>query len=219
MQINRTQLKWIAVITMVIDHIGVIFFPEAWWMRAIGRVSFPVFSYCLVEGFIHTSDRKRYFGRLMLLALLSEIPFDMAIYGTYYEPSHQNIFFTLAMGLLLLEIMERFATRPMNQMFALAGLVLCMVFLKASYGIGGLLIIFTFYLMLVRGQEKTAWMLFAVINICFFTGYLQAFALLCIFPIKLYNGTAGQKSGRFFYWIYPLHLLILWVIAKYMGIR
>ena len=70
--IDRSVLKWIAVLTMVIDHVGAILFPDQIWMRVIGRVAFPVYAYCLAEGFRYTSDYRRYLGRLALFAILSE---------------------------------------------------------------------------------------------------------------------------------------------------
>lgn len=98
--IDRSVLKWIAVLTMVIDHVGAILFPDQIWMRVIGRVAFPIYAYCLAEGFRYTSDYRRYLGRLALFAILSEIPFDLAFYGVPFSFAHQNVFFTLTLGLI-----------------------------------------------------------------------------------------------------------------------
>ena len=91
--IDRSVLKWIAVLTMVIDHVGAILFPDQIWMRVIGRVAFPIYAYCLAEGFRYTSDYRRYLGRLALFAILSEIPFDLAFYGVPFSFAHQECVF------------------------------------------------------------------------------------------------------------------------------
>ena len=75
--INASVLKWIAVITMLIDHVGVVFFPEYSIIRWIGRISFPLFAFLICEGYRHTSNIWKYFLRLGIFAIISEIPYDI----------------------------------------------------------------------------------------------------------------------------------------------
>ena len=96
--IKTFLLKWIAIISMLIDHIGAVLFPWCEWMRIVGRLAFPIFAYLLVEGFVYTKDVKKYLVRLGLFALISEIPFDLAFFGTVFAPVHQNVFFELFCG-------------------------------------------------------------------------------------------------------------------------
>ena len=214
--IDRSVLKWIAVLTMVIDHVGAILFPDQIWMRVIGRVAFPIYAYCLAEGFRYTSDYRRYLGRLALFAILSEIPFDLAFYGVPFSFAHQNVFFTLTLGLILLWVLER--CREQLLLCAGAFAVLCFLAqaLHMDYGAGGLLMVFAFYLARQGAAPWIGWGIFVVINLFGYAGGVQWAAILALLPIGLYSGKAGKKKQRFFYWIYPLHLLLLWVIEKYI---
>ena len=214
--IDRSVLKWIAVLTMVIDHVGAILFPDQIWMRVIGRVAFPVYAYCLAEGFRYTSDYRRYLGRLALFAILSEIPFDLAFYGVPFSFAHQNVFFTLTLGLILLWVLER--CREQLLLCAGAFAVLCFLAqaLHMDYGAGGLLMVFAFYLAQQGTSPWIGWGIFVFINLFGYAGGVQWAAILALLPIGLYSGKAGKKKQRFFYWIYQLHLLLLWVIEKYI---
>lgn len=214
--IDRSVLKWIAVLTMVIDHVGAILFPDQIWMRVIGRVAFPVYAYCLAEGFRYTSDYRRYLGRLALFAILSEIPFDLAFYGVPFSFAHQNVFFTLTLGLILLWVLER--CREQLLLCAGAFVVLCFLAqaLHMDYGAGGLLMVFAFYLAQQGTSPWIGWGIFVFINLFGYAGGVQWAAILALLPIGLYSGKAGKKKQRFFYWIYPLHLLLLWIIEKYI---
>lgn len=214
--IDRSVLKWIAVLTMVIDHVGAILFPDQIWMRVIGRVAFPIYAYCLAEGFRYTSDYRRYLGRLALFAILSEIPFDLAFYGVPFSFAHQNVFFTLTLGLILLWVLER--CREQLLLCAGAFVVLCFLAqaLHMDYGAGGLLMVFAFYLARQGTSPWIGWGIFVFINLFGYAGGVQWAAILALLPIGLYSGKAGKKKQRFFYWIYPLHLLLLWIIEKYI---
>ena len=214
--IDRSVLKWIAVLTMVIDHVGAILFPDQIWMRVIGRVAFPIYAYCLAEGFRYTSDYRRYLGRLALFAILSEIPFDLAFYGVPFSFAHQNVFFTLTLGLILLWVLGR--CREQLLLCAGAFAVLCFLAqaLHMDYGAGGLLMVFAFYLAQQGTSPWIGWGIFVFINLFGYAGGVQWAAILALLPIGLYSGKAGKKKQRFFYWIYPLHLLLLWIIEKYI---
>ena len=214
--IDRSVLKWIAVLTMVIDHVGAILFPDQIWMRVIGRVAFPVYAYCLAEGFRYTSDYRRYLGRLALFAILSEIPFDLAFYGVPFSFAHQNVFFTLTLGLILLWVLERFREQLLLCAGAFAVLCFLAQALHMDYGAGGLVMVFAFYLAQQGTSPWIGWGIFVFINLFGYAGGVQWAAILALLPIGLYSGKAGKKKQRFFYWIYPLHLLLLWVIEKYI---
>ena len=83
-KLNGTVLKIIAALFMVIDHAGYMFFPKVIWIRKVGRISFPIFAFFIAEGFFYSKDRRRYLLRMLLFAVISELPFDLAFFGKWY---------------------------------------------------------------------------------------------------------------------------------------
>ena len=108
--INSFILKMIAIITMVIDHVGAVLFPMNMIFRYIGRISFPLFVFLLVEGSIHTSKIRQYELRMFLFALISEIPFDLAFSNKIVDIYSQNVFWTLTIGLVMLDLIQNGAS-------------------------------------------------------------------------------------------------------------
>ena len=102
---NVLILKIIVLLSMIIDHYGAIFHSGVDMYRIIGRLAFPIYAFLLVEGYSHTSNVKKYASRLFLFALISECPFDLAFYSKL-EFMHQNIFFTLFIGLVLMCLLD-----------------------------------------------------------------------------------------------------------------
>ena len=225
--LSGSGLKILAIVTMVIDHIGAAF-PRSTAsvmlhigqkrlmlytvMRFIGRLSFPIFAFLLVEGFLHTSDRERYGIRLAVFALLSELPWNL-LHADAWRYETQNVFFTLLLGYLGLCLIERIQKEggkdPKTVFFLIASFAVSSV-LKADYGSSG----FGFILMLYLLRAQPLFQ--AVVGACFLTSRWQAG--LAFFPIGLYNGKRGFIHGKIlsilFYAIYPVHMLILYWIKK-----
>lgn len=210
--LDNFTLKMIAILTMIIDHVGYVLFPEMTILRAIGRVSFPIFCFLIVEGFHHTRSHLNYLTRLLIFAILSEIPFDLAFHGGVCNWQYQNVFFTLAFGLMALFCLEEMNS---NKIYAI-GLILVIAatyFSKCDYGVGGVLLICMFYL--AKNNLIIKWILCALILYLYF-GTFELYGLIAMIPISLYNGKRGPKSAMFFYWFYPVHLLILFAIAYFL---
>ena len=112
--LDGSALKLIAVITMLVDHVGAGLFPEIIWMRMVGRLAFPIFAFLLCEGFAHTRDIRRYAVRLGAFALISEVPFNLLHSYRLFDLNAQNVFFTLLIGLLTLYGIDRLAGRADN---------------------------------------------------------------------------------------------------------
>ncbi len=97
-------LQCIAVVTMLVDHLGYELFPSADWMRMIGRLSFPIFAFMLAEGFVHTSQRKKYVLRLAAFAVVSEVPYQLfARHALWRIPPWSNIMFALLLAFFALD--------------------------------------------------------------------------------------------------------------------
>lgn len=233
--LNGNGLKCIAIAAMLIDHIGAVVIEGGliregmtlslsniatfssrpfWWrvdliLRLIGRVAFPIFAFLLVEGFLHTRNIKKYGIRLFLFGLLSEIPFDLAIFQTAFFGGYQNVFFTLFFALLALAAIRKWE----NDKFwwkSTAAVVLCCLcaeMLHSDYGAFGVAFVVLLYItrqnpfmQCVSGILATIW---------------ELTAFLAFIPIGLYNGKNGKTSYKYlFYVFYPLHLLVLYGIWR-----
>ncbi len=212
--LNGNILKWIAIITMVIDHVGAILFPQYDIFRYIGRIAFPLFAFLLVEGYIHTSNVKKYMLRMLVFALVSEIPFDIAMYGQMFYWRHQNIFWTLCLGLLVIFIIERAQKKYTNGFVIgfIAGIVI-MVFAhlcQMDYGAGGIVLIF-----LLHHFRYKPWLKYILMAIVFYLGFgpTQLFGMIAVIPMLMYNGQRGSCSMKYFFYVfYPAHLIVLQLI-------
>lgn len=235
--ISGYALKWIAIVTMFIDHFACVFFEGNYtsgnhqflnscfqgneilffkvyeWMRSIGRLAFPIFVFLLVQGFMYTGDRKKYWARMFLFCLLSEIPFDLAFHGSWFNLEYQNVFFTLWIGLTLLIAMEWLQTNGKQklQWLVIFGAILLAEGLQTDYGGHGIVLIVVFYLL--RWDEKWRIVLGSFYEI-FIIGWLEAPAVIAFLPMHFYNGTKGKGMKYFFYLFYPLHLLFLYMANR-----
>lgn len=216
-------LKILAILAMSLDHIAAVFLSPInmpyLLMRGFGRIAFPIFCFLIVEGYYHTRDVKKYMIRLAGFALVSEIPFDLCFYQRPFYWQHQNVFFTLALGLITIyaidEIKKRFSTSYIKALvLQFAVIILAMTtawFLSTDYSMLGILIIIAFYV--GRGN-----IIQIAISICIVTLYLgntfQLYSLLALIPIYLYNGKKGPSMRYVFYVFYPAHMLILYVMSS-----
>ena len=208
--IHTFTLKWIAILSMLIDHVGAIFFPEQLWMRIIGRMAFPIFAYLLVEGFVYTSNVKKYMMRLGAFALISEVAYDLAFFGVPLEFTHQNVFCSLFLGVLMLHLLVQMPEK-WKQMLVLAVLFGVAYFLRVDYGYVGLMMILLYYAL----REERFFKLIAVaaVNV-FFMGGVQSYAALAMIPIAFHNRKKGPGMKWLFYVFYPAHLLILYLVLQ-----
>ena len=218
--ISGFWLKIIAIITMTIDHVGAVLFPKDMIFRVIGRMAFPIFCFLIVEGFFHTKDVKKYMIRLGIFALLSEIPFNLLVSGSIFDIKHQNVYFTLLIGLVVIYAMNKCANQQLQSSVILfAGMAVSIV-LKTDYSFYGVLLIYVFYIM----YENRVKACIAMGAISAFWSIIQTAAIFSALPILMYNGKKGpafadKKAWKYmFYVFYPVHMIVICVIAWRLGI-
>ena len=218
-------LKCIAAALMLTDHVGAILLPEVPVLRCVGRLAFPIFAFFIAEGYAHTRDFGRYFRRLAILAVVSEIPFNLEN-GAVFDLTRQNVLFTFCLALLTLRGLEALGRERGFGRWAGCGLVLAAGFaagelLRIDYGGWG--VVTVALLQLCRdGKYAKLWLLLAMaavnglgmgsLTMPVFGGEMpiQIFAVAALPVIWLYNGQAGPKGlRRAFYVFYPAHLLVL----------
>ena len=223
-----------AMAFMLCDHLWGTIVPGNDWLTCIGRISFPIFAFLIVEGYFHTRNLKKYLLRLLCFALISEIPFNLAMGGRIFYPLHQNVLwsFLISIGLIHWNEKVKSGGSVWKQILCAAASVL----LGSAAGLltmvdfyhAGILTVMAFYFFRTR-----KWYGYLAQLICLyyinteilgglvyefsafgmvFTVPQQGFALLALLPIWLYRGRQGRHSKvlqYFYYAFYPLHLLIL----------
>ena len=222
--LSGATLKYIALITMLIDHTDkAILFQylvmdnppaAAIWISGafdiLGRIAFPLFAFLLVEGFYHTRNKAKYLRNMLVFAVVSEIPFNMYTGGELFVTWHQNIFFTLAIGLCVIWGIESLKQRTDKWIPLAIGAVLlgCLVATlgQTDYSYQGILVIALFYLF----HDNKFKSLIAFIPLLKTPWAILGFAIT-----NLYNGERGKQYKWFNYWFYPVHLLILGLIRMY----
>ncbi len=205
-------LKIIALTTMIIDHYGAIFQGDMTILRIIGRLAFPIYCFLLVEGYYHTRNVKKYALRLLIFALISEIPFDFAFYGGLYF-LHQNIFFTLFIGLVAMYFLDnKDGKYKLPRVVVIIAACVIASLLFTDYGSIGIIYILAFYYVRNYGKFKKLQILSIIMMLVNFgASILQQFSLLSLLLIYFYNGEPGPQNKFLqilFYAAYPLHLIL-----------
>ena len=225
------SLKIIALITMFIDHFGYVFMGNFSFCNFIGRIAFPIFAFQISEGYEHTKNLKKYFLRLGIFAIISQIPF--------------YVFFTLFLGLLSIYLYDYINNLLQKQMSnfsnnmsdkkvlaltiisKIVGIIVVLLIayvaelMNTDYGFWGVLVVFMFYVL----KSKELLMTIAFFALCiakYIIPYIQSgfnlvylvLALCTFLPIIFitsYKGKQGPKIKYLLYIFYPLHLLILYL--------
>ena len=234
-------LKIIAVLSMAIDHVGAAIFlpyvsylfqtgaPQAetvyqvyWVLRDIGRLAFPIYCFLLTEGFFHTSSRIKYARNLLLFALISEIPFDLALFGEPFYWEGQNVYWTLFFGLFGMMIMQKIwetewqmVLKAVLMGIAAAGCIALGYALQTDYDAYGVAAILVMYVLRrFRLIGFTAGVLILI-----WMSDVEVYALFALPLVFLYNGERGRQKKWFFYSFYPAHFLVLYVVFLFFKNR
>ena len=247
-KLTGAHLKWLAIVVMLIDHIGAVVLEPVilqttvtvtnyermqllyhinMILRSIGRFAFPVFCFLLVEGFYHTRSRAKYLRNLLIFAVISEVPFNLAIAGELLSFQYQNVFLTLAAGFGAICVFDELKQRiyiseqarqaggsravivyQLLQVTAVFAIALAAEWLHTDYGAVGVAVIFILYIM----HDKPVLSAVAAWVILSLTNGLEVYCFPFIFAVMLYNGQRGRQAKYFFYVFYPVHLLLLVMI-------
>jgi hypothetical protein len=214
---QSNYIKLIAIVTMLVDHIGLLFFPGNIWYRVIGRISFPLFAYQIGVSYEHTRNFKRYILKLLLCALIFQSVYFAARWvDSSVDPGYLNIFFTLALGLFLIWLADRRRYLLAAGALALPALASA-AGLTMDYGVYGAAMILFMYLL----RNRLFWTILCLgvgtFLYCFVTpgsSFLQMYCLLA--AVFLFKPLSLRWSipGWFFYGFYPSHLLLLYGIRE-----
>ena len=238
-------LKWVAIAAMFIDHTAAVLgglFLFSWYdpMRDVGRIAFPIFAYGIAQGCVYTHSARRYLGRLLLFAVLSELPYQLAL-GQPLPPrfATTNVFFTLFAGAACCQIVKFCKSKGRRWAWAavvpVGAIVLLCEMQHTDYGGFGVLCILLPYLFWESKPARIIALGSVVALIYIVVSHFQGFgmplywiyapenvgsmvretlfALAGVGLIALYNGQPGSKRGKWvFYVFYPAHLLALYLI-------
>ena len=224
---SASILKCIAMISMLIDHVGVVFSPwlepEVYTMlRALGRTAFPLYAFMLVEGAVHTKNAPKYLLRLVIFSLISEVPFDFAFYsrtGSLLYWQHQNVFITLSIGLAAIILLEKVRKSTINLglqnlLVGVIALLACLLvdFTYGDYGYLGVALILFLYFLKAFPRIAPLVILLWLAYYDWSTGFvMELYGIPAALLIVFYNGRKGGSHlpKWFFYGFYPAHLLFL----------
>ena len=224
---SGSTLKLIAIFCMLLDHIASVVLeldpiysfgmvPQIKMLfNTLGRISFPIFAFLIVEGFVHTSNIKKYIVRLFAFAIISELPFNLAFSGEFSILSANNVFYTLAIGLLTVYVIDKFNKSITVQLAITFAMAMVTAILGTDYSFIGIFIIVGFY---IFREDKAALTICMSILFSYMfvikksVGYLGMFLSLPL--ILSYNGEKGLSLKYVFYVFYPVHLIILFSIAQ-----
>ena len=224
-------LHIMAMLFMLCDHLWGTIVPGHDWLTCIGRIAFPIFAFMIMEGYFHTSNLKKYVKRLLIFAIISEIPFNLALGSRLFYPIHQNVLWSFLISIELIHWNEKTKEKAMWKRVIVAILSVLIAYIVGiitfvDFYNAGILIVLVFYFFRQRkwwsyvGQFICLYYINVemlgglVYEIPVFDGiyYLhrQGLALLALIPIWLYHGKQGYHSKtlqRIYYWFYPIHLL------------
>lgn len=214
------MLKLIAVLTMVIDHIGYLFFPDQEWMRAIGRLTMPIFGYAIARGFFYTRDSKGYLLRVAALAVISQLPFMLLFGGsTEFQIGDWSFWFPLlnmvvpwALALLLLHFPP----------LAVFPIVLVLLYVPMDYTSLVILLPIALYHFWFRERRpvlallSTAAILSGISLVSFPLQWWSLLAIPLIYFLEPYDGKL-KLNRWFFYSFYPAHMLLLLIPVYLIG--
>lgn len=242
MDLSAAALHILAMAFMLMDHLWATLLPAQEWLTCVGRIAFPIFAFMAVEGYFHTHNLKKYLLRMLIFAVISEVPFDLMYGGTWFYPIHQNVIWTLMMGLVGIHLMESVRKKKSTFVYILVSAIVVILggllgtlSMVDYYGIG-VLTVFIFYFFRGRKWWCLLGQMLALywVNVEMLGGLMypirlfgmefelcqQGLALLALLPIWLYRGRQGYHSKPFQYFcyaFYPIHMLVIVFVLNFIN--
>ncbi len=212
---NGFQIKLLAFIFMIFDHLGYLF-PESLpiWFRLVGRFSFPAFGFLIAEGCKKTRSPEKYMLRLGLLALACEIPYDLCFNESINFLEDMNIIWTLLAGAAVIYVFN-LNIKPIFRAAAIGCILAALGFLGLDYGVWGVVLIFAYYVFKGKGAVIFSTVIIFTLKwlgyiapLSFYSFFWAFSCLGWVLPV-LYNGERGEEPKYFFYAAYFLHIILL----------
>ncbi len=214
---NAFTLKLIALISMMIDHIGDVMVTQRsayLTMRSIGRLSFPIYCFFIGEGYRYTRNIYKYLARIGIFAVISEIPFDLCFSGRLVDTTHQNVMVSFFLAVIMLIVIDHIPELPLKLVtIGVFGTLGQQIHCDYRY-IGPLMIFFFVYYRDIPVLKNFTEIM---CNIKF-SSVLQNMGIMALIPLSFYNGRRGPSLKYLFYAAYPVHLFIIYLAAVYRGI-
>ncbi|WP_031551743.1 TraX family protein [Oribacterium sp. FC2011] len=216
------MIKLLALLTMLIDHIGVILLKEIIIFRLIGRLAMPLYAYCIARGFYFSKQHgtlKKYISNILALTLISEIPYCLIV-----QYPAINIGFTWLSAITILFVLESNMDRPKKYLVAWFIVVFAYGLdriISFDYGVYGVITAVAMYYLMVK-QESPVMMFIVSISLWIFyilfmnISFEQIYAVFAVLFIVLLNpfDDVIKVPKRVYYWFYPLHMMILLFIGR-----
>jgi hypothetical protein len=239
--LSSAGLHVIAMASMLIDHGMKTVIENDSWIFVLGRLAFPIFAFMVAEGCFYTKNYRQYMLRMLVFALISEVPYDMMKSSTIVEWYDQNVMWTFLLALICVRMIQA-ARKTGKKKIYIPGTIAAILFgfvsgmiLMVDYGGMGVLTVVLFYLL----RERKWWTMLLQFILLFFINVvllgalgfavsvsfmgqtveipMQGFAVLALIPIWLYRGRQGYHSKGFQYFcygFYPVHMLVLALMTK-----
>ena len=206
------MIMLLAMLTMLLDHLGAVFYPEAEWLRLIGRIAFPLYAFRIVQGYRYTRNLKKYFSRLAALAIISQLPYTLL-----FEVKQLNVIFLFLVALLSLYLVDH------HKKTISIPLVICLTFLVSpfiEYGVYGIALVFIYRYFeghrIILGHFVLSGLYLLLFGEGFYIQYCAVAASVLIvykdkilyYPVKI--------NRQFYRAFYPAHLAALFVVSVFI---
>lgn len=214
------MIKLLGCLFMLIDHIGLMFFPQQVMLRMIGRLSMPLYAYCIARGMRYTHNLKMYVKRILAVAIVSQIPYILMV-----REAKLNICFLWIEAIIFIWAYESLES-CFKRFFVMGGIILAVIIIPLDYGLYGLLYVVILYAFAFQKNDIKIYFAWLVLHIIKFmidmqSGVLQLFTLPTIAIIDICNRCqleSRRGNSKIITWFYPVHITILLILYVFDAI-